>query len=93
MGRLISKLGRRNLTPDQMSLIRGRRHNRIVDTPHKDRCKNYTGSEKGRTAEKLAAEHGVHTRTIMHDAKFARAVDVLPEVKDKIQRGEKVVVE
>jgi hypothetical protein len=39
----------------------------------------------------LAKEHGVSHSVIERDGQFARAVDTLPEVKAKIQRGEKVI--
>jgi len=71
-----NQLGRRNLTPDQMSLIRGRRYNRVkktVGNPH-DECAH---NEPIRTAEKLAQEHGVSRETIKRDAKFASAVEQL----------------
>lgn len=74
-----NQLGRRNLRPDQMSLLRGRRYNRAKKTASE------AGAMKGasdkmseaHTAEQLAVQHGVTSRTIERDGKFAEAVEVL----------------
>ena len=74
-----NQLGRRNLDPRAMSLLRGRRYNRT---------KNAAGGRSGRdfgadkmstpnTAESLAAEHGVNEKTIRRDGEFAEAVETL----------------
>jgi hypothetical protein len=88
-----NQLGRRNLTPDQMSLIRGRRYNRLKnkETGFAIKHSNQNDDCGGRVSEKIAADHGVFRTTIERDGKFANAVDAIPEVKDKIQKGEKVV--
>ncbi len=76
------QLGRRNLSPEQMSLLRGRRYNRVK------RAKNDggTGTPKATvdqndlrfdTATRLANEHGVSAPTIKRDGQFADAVDRL----------------
>jgi hypothetical protein len=63
-----NQLGRRNLTPDQMSLLRGRRYNRAKKT--KAEAGSMGGSSKGQndtclpsTADRLAKEHGVSPAT------------------------------
>jgi len=71
-----NQLGRRNLTPDQMSLIRGRMYNRTKNTHGGDR-KSKPQSEGLITAEKLASEHGVSRATIERDAQFSNAVEKL----------------
>lgn len=87
-----NQLGRRNLTPDQISLIRGRRYERNKQPRG--------GQKKGmgnfyppiRTSEILAREHGTKEQTVRNDAVFARAVEtlkpILPDLEQKIIRGE-----
>jgi len=79
-----NQLGRRNLTPDQRSIIRGRRYNRTKKAAH-SRPAN-TGGAKSPTAEvavqvntakALADQHGVSERTIRSDGKRADAIDRL----------------
>lgn len=67
-----NQLGRRNLSPEQMSLLRGRRFNRT-----KKRGRSKTGQNVRISAEQLAAEHGVNERTIRRDGEFAAAVEKL----------------
>jgi phage N-6-adenine-methyltransferase len=76
------QLGRRNLTPEQMSLLRGRRYNRLKSSHGGDR--KSTGSScqfdnliGERTSEQLAEELGVSPSTIHRDGQFAGAVDRL----------------
>jgi ParB family chromosome partitioning protein len=76
------QLGRRNLTPEQMSLLRGRRYNRLKH-PHGGDRKSAGSSCKScnlirdRTCNQLAEELGVSPRTINYDGQFAAAVDRL----------------
>jgi hypothetical protein len=87
-----NQLGRRNLTPDQMSLIRGRRYNRLKMTPGKP--KKQCGQNAhigGLVRDRIAAEHGVDSTTIGRDAKFATALEQLPEVAQQVKEGQKVV--
>jgi hypothetical protein len=93
-----NQLGRRNMTPDQMSLIRGRMYNRMKlslaeasSKGHSARYQNDTGQVSGLTRVALAQELGVGEATIGRDSQFATAVEILPEVKAKVRRGEKVV--
>jgi len=76
-----NQLGRRNITPDQFTLLLGRRYNR---------AKKAHGAEPGgrgnqhsvkdqidplpSTAEKLAAEHGVSPATVKRAGQYADAV-------------------
>lgn len=71
-----NQLGRRNLDARQMSLLRGRRYNRTK--------KGHGGGREAsgqnvhlKTAESLAAEHGVNEKTIRRDGEFAEAVETL----------------
>jgi len=81
-----NQLGRRNLTPDQMNLLRGRRYNRVKkahggQVPGSRIDQNAPSS----TAAHLAKEYGVSPMTIKRDAKFAREVEQSPELQKAIQ--------
>ena len=54
-----NQLGRRNLTPDQMSLTRGRRYNRMKKPDGMRGPQKLGQNEPASTAELLAKEHGV----------------------------------
>lgn len=88
-----NQLGRRNLTPDQYSLLRGRRYNRAKKTGFKgNQYTNVRGpgqNDSHRTAECLAEQYGVSEPTIKRDGVFAEAVETIkasvdPEVEAKI---------
>lgn len=87
-----NQLGRRNLTPDQRSLLRGRRYNRTKKTM------SAAGSMKGKasaevaqasvnTAATLAKQHGVSERTIKNDGKKAEAIEQLAKTKPESARA------
>jgi len=91
------QLGRRNLTPDQASYLRGLEYRQT-----KKPSQRPTGSHKQKgsqnatlipkTAVGLAKKHGVDRATIIRDAAFAQAVDqldstVLPGIRDKVFAG------
>lgn len=93
------QLGRRNLTPDAASLLRGRRYNRLTK-PNDGSRGNQFSREAGakvapasseRTAAALAKEHGVGERTIKRDGAFARSVDTLakavPDLPARVMAG------
>ncbi|MBM4012600.1 MAG: hypothetical protein FJ286_14705, partial [Planctomycetes bacterium] len=67
-----NQLGRRNLDPNQMSVLRGRRYNRT-----KKRGRAKSGHAVRLSAAALAEEHGVNEKTIRRDGEFAAAVDKL----------------
>lgn len=69
-----NQAGRRNLDPRQMSLVRGRRYNRTKKAPHRPSNADKMSTLPERTAESLAAEHGVNEKTIRRDGEFAEAV-------------------
>ena len=63
-----NQLGRRNLSPDQLSWLRGRRYSRTKKAQggtganqHEQRCQIVPSAK---TAESLAKEHGVNESTI-----------------------------
>lgn len=74
------QLGRRNLTPEQSSYLRGLRYNEMKE-----------GNKSGReinVAEKLAEEYNVSARTIKRDSGFAKGLDELsPEFKQEVLSG------
>lgn len=73
-----NQLGRRNLDPKQMSLLRGRRYNRVKrpDGGHGDQ-KSVGHFVRPIASEAIAAEHGVDEKTIRRDGEFADAVKTL----------------
>ena len=71
-------LGRRNLTEEQQSYLRGRRYEE-----EKKPARRPTAEEKGghndhlKTRDRLAEETGVSEATVKRDAQYARAVDTI----------------
>ena len=90
-----NQLGRRNLTPDQASYLRGLEYEASKLPEHTGgRGKSRSGgkSRPHSTAARLAARHGVSQRTVKADAAFARAVDSLeagpaPGIKARVLSG------
>jgi phage N-6-adenine-methyltransferase len=79
-----NQLGRRNLDPRHLSLLRGRRYNRTK--PKKGGQEGNSNASKNEpdkmsdsiaSASSLAAEHGVNEKTIRLDGNFAEAVETL----------------
>ncbi len=83
------QLGRRNLTPVQMSIIRGRRYNRQKGTWGGDhRIEKASSQNEGlRTAEKIARVYGVSRATVERDGRFVDAVKKLG-IKKQAVRGD-----
>jgi 16S rRNA G966 N2-methylase RsmD len=80
-----NQLGRRNLTPDQTRVSRGRLYNRVKKMHGGDRRSEPSGqNDHLKTADRLAVEHGVSSKTIRRDAKFAEEVDRDPELAHAI---------
>jgi N6-adenosine-specific RNA methylase IME4 len=80
-----NQLGRRNLTTDQRSDLRGRRYNLTKQkqggtgsNQHKQKSQSDTSAD---TATALAEQHGVSRATIIRDGKKAEALDKLAETK------------
>lgn len=78
-----NQLGRRNLTPDQRSIMRGRRYNRTKKAAggRADRKLGVDKVSAPKTAESLAAEHHVSEKTIRRDGKRAEAIEKLAETQ------------
>ena len=79
---ITNQLGRRNLTPDQMSYFRGEQSNLQKQRHGGDRKSDVSSTQKGnsKTVDRLAAEHGVSRDTIARDGAYARAIDAIVEV-------------
>lgn len=75
-----NQLGRRNITPETSSYLRGKRYS-LVKGNREDNLKQ--NSPKGQNvtsvdvAEQLAQQYKVSSRTIKRDAQFSEAVDTL----------------
>lgn len=94
-----NQLGRRNLPPASMSLLRGRRYNRTKKAQGPQQAGPGRGKTRDqsepvfseRTAEKLASAHGVSPATIKRDGAFAAAVEklkpVIPDVEQRVLLG------
>lgn len=72
-----NQLGRRNLDPRAMSLLRGRIYNRTKGKQGGDKKSIGQNVRLIDNASTLAAEHGVTEKTIRRDGKFAEAVEAL----------------
>lgn len=86
-----NQLGRRNLTPDQLSYYRGLKY--LKTKRKKGGYQNVISNPQtgGSTAEKLAKEFNVSKNTIERDAQFAKGIEVIaysnPELKNLILQG------
>jgi hypothetical protein len=94
------QLGRRNLSPEQISYFRGLRFLNEKNESGKYSRKNHGVhnephgliQEKGRTAERLAKEYNVGTSTIKRDAQFAEGLSKMePQLRNEILIGKKKV--
>lgn len=81
-----NQLGRRNLTPEQTSLLRGRIYNRVKQAKGGSKKSN-TQNEDLKTSEKIAPSFGVSRATIERDGEFAEAVEKL-EIAPEIAKRE-----
>jgi hypothetical protein len=87
-----NQLGRRNLSPEQQSYLRGLRylHERTAQPEEKFTGQNVP-RKKEDTSERLASEYNVSPKTIKRDAQFAQGVDLIgqenPELKREILQG------
>lgn len=83
----IRQLGRRNLTPDQMSLLRGRRYNRQKHQGKRNDLTSPNNEDKSKTSEILAKAHGVSKATVERDGQFHDATRVL-DIQDEVKNNE-----
>ncbi len=89
-----NQLGRRNLSPDARKLLLGRLYNRVKKAQgapegNANRSKQSGQNAHFKTAEKLAADHGVNESTVRRAGKFAEAVAEVIEIEPELlARGE-----
>jgi len=71
-----NQLGRRNITPDQFTLLLGRRYNRAKKAAGGRADRDFSGAQidPPKTADRLAAEHGVSPATVKRAGQYADAV-------------------
>lgn len=89
-----NQLGRRNLTHQQQSYLRGKRYSQEKKSPTGFEDRNLSVGQnvpRESTAEKLAKQYGVSDKTIKRDEKFSQGVDNIsryqPELKNEILSG------
>ena len=88
-----NQLGRRNLTEEQRTYLRGKQYEAEKLTQGGTGANRYTGLQTGQnvqsvdrreikdgTAGRIAKENGVDARTIRRDAEFANTVDAVEEL-------------
>jgi len=82
------QLGRRNLNPNQIAYLRGKRYETEKKIWGGTGKNQYTREQSGHlvqsatsTSQKLADEYGVAERTIRREGNFSKVVDILPEPK------------
>ena len=84
------QLGRRNLTPSQLSYLRGLQYDREksgIGRPigwSKDKPDNL--SDLNTTAERLAKKHGVTSRTIERDMLYAKGLEMVGKYKPNYKK-------
>lgn len=82
---ILLQLGRRNLTESQKSYLRGVRYEN--EKLKQGTNNQFVQSEKSQngtfqtTAEKLANEYNVGTRTILRDSEFSKGIDIIASVE------------
>jgi hypothetical protein len=88
-----NQLGRRNLSPEQISYLRGKKYNaqkldkgKYERTGHKGQSDPYESGKS--TADRLAEQFNVSQKTIKRDAVFAEGLDKLsPEQRKEVLSG------
>lgn len=87
-----NQLGRRNLAPDALSLLRGRRYNRGKKLVGVRGPEKLAQGEPTSTAATLAQQHGVSPATIKRDGAFASAVEslkpIIPDIEQRVVSGD-----
>ena len=82
-----NQLGRRNLNPNQIAYLRGKRYEteKVISTFKGNQYVNSGGTQLGnhqkqpKTGEILAKEYNVGKSTISRNSMFSQVVDILPE--------------
>ncbi len=93
-----NQLGRRNLSLEQQSYLRGLRYNQEKSQGKRSDLTSGQNDQKlasESTAVSLAKEYNVSPKTIVRDAEFAKGVEAIgkkdPELKKKILKGESTI--
>lgn len=87
-----NQLGRRNLTADAFTLLLGRRYARAKKAHGGVRFSSDQNDHlPERTADRLAAQHGVGPATVRRAEKFFQEVERTPELKAAVAEGRPVV--
>jgi hypothetical protein len=87
-----NQLGRRNLHPDQYTLLVGRRYNRAKKAEGGTGANQHTQQLRQsdavaeRTSERIAREHGVGSRTVERAGQFADAIEKVKELAPHIEQ-------
>jgi len=82
-----NQLSRRNLDPFEVSVLRGKKYlleKKEVGRPKGDNKNSDKMSDFSETAQKVAQETGVASRTIHRDAQLAQAVEDLKDIPIEI---------
>jgi hypothetical protein len=87
-----TQMGRRNLTPDQMSYYRGLKYLTLRKSRGGYSNVLSKGTNELATSEFLAGQFNVSESTVKRDAKFAEGINIIqrtnPKLKNKILTGE-----
>lgn len=87
-----NQMGRRNLTPDQLSYYRGLRYLSLKKKKGGYQNVALKGKKDRATSEKLSEHFDVSESTVKRDAKFAEGLNIIarsnPKLKAKILAGE-----
>lgn len=84
-----NQLGRRNLNPDQISYLRGRRYNRMKRQGSRTDLTLGQNDTKLHTANKLSDEYGVSPATVKRDGKMAAFLDEHADEAQAVLQGKK----
>ena len=80
------QLGRRNMSPNEISYYRGLKYNQEKKIEKTDNFSSTGTSIK--TSQKLAEQYGINEKTIRRDAEFAKGIESLsPELKRDFLNG------
>lgn len=91
---ILNQLGKRNLRPGQISMLRGMLYNATKSKQGGSKAgkKTATAKKSKRTSEEIAEQTGVSERTVREDGAFVEAVEkvsaVDSEIKEKVMSGE-----
>ncbi len=79
-----NQLGRRNLTPEQSAILRGRLYNRIKKDKNTGRGPKGQFVPSVNSSEKLASAHKVSEKTIKRDGLYADGMEVLKTANQEL---------